>query len=398
MQEALSILNNKKYAVGLMLDMTKAYDKVRYDILLNKLYRLGIRGKAYEWFKSYLENRAQLVEIEYFNNTINELQKFRSNLKAITASIPQGSVIGCLLFLIYINDLPKFIAETGPCVLFADDISILTQCHDNTNLNSTLNEILGKIKTWMNEHNLEINFQKTKLITFHPYQKTPLNVQFSFNNHIIETVNEFKLLGITIDKNITWKSHVINIKSKLSKFIYAFREVKKTTNLQTALVMYYAYAYAWLSYGIIMWGYSTDAPTLFTVQKKLIRILVNIQQTDSCKPHFIEQNILTLPCMYILEICKFAHKHQDFYTKRENIQIRYTLRHKTRLNLPSSRLKIHSTSPLVMSVKIYNMLPETIKNEKKLHLFVKKLKKLLLKKCYYSVDEYLSDKSLKLEK
>ncbi|KAF9813756.1 hypothetical protein SFRURICE_007911 [Spodoptera frugiperda] len=156
----------------------------------------------------------------------------------------------------------------------------------------------------MNEHYLEINFQKTKLIAFHPYQKSPLNLQFSFNNHIIETVNEFRLLGISIDKNINWKLHIKNIKSKLSKFIYAFREVKKTTNLQTALVVYYAYAYAWLSYGIIMWGY----------------------------------------------------------------------------------------------IKIYNVLPETIKNEKKLHLFINKLKKLLLKKAYYSVDEYLCDKSLKLEK
>lgn len=263
------------------------------------------------------------------------------------------------------------------------------------NLNSTLNEICSKIITWMNEHNLEINFAKTKLITFHPHQKNPLNVSFSFNKHVIETVDEFTLLGITIDKNINWKSHILKTKSKLSKFLYAFREVKKTTNLQTALVTYYAYAYAWLSYGIIMWGYSTDALTLFTVQKKLIRILVNIQQTDSCKPHFINLNILTLPSIYILEICKFAHKHKDFYTKREDIQSRYTLRHKTRLNIPTSRLKIHSTSPLVMSIKVYNMLPEAIREEKKLHLFTNKLKKLLIRKCYYSVDEYLNDKSLK---
>ena len=143
-----------------------------------------------------------------------------------------------------------------------------------------------------------------------------------------------------------------------------------------------------------MWGYSTDALELFTAQKKMIRILVNIQQTDSCKAHFINLNMLTVPCIYILEICKFAHKYKHFYTKREDIQTRYTLRHKTRLNLPTSRLKIHSTSPLVMSIKMYNMLPEAIREEKKLHLFTNKLKKMLISKCYYNVNEYLNDKSL----
>lgn len=395
-QEALNIINSKKYAIGILLDMTKAYDKVQYDILLRKLYGIGIRGKSHEWFKSYLENRAQLVEIEFFNNKTNELLNYRSDIKAVKASIPQGSVIGCLLFLIYINDLPKCIEECGQCVLFADDISILTPCHDNTNLNNTLNDILTKTITWMNEHNLEINFTKTKLLTFHPHQKKTLNVNFSFNNHPIESVNEFPLLGLTIDKHINWKSHIQKIKSKLSKFLYAFREIKKTTNLETALVTYYAYAHAWLSYGVIMWGNSTDAPTLFTTQKKLLRILVNIDQTDSCKPHFIKLNILTLPSIYILEICKFAHTHKHFYTTRGDIQTSFTLRHKTRLNLPASRLRIHSSSPLVMSIKIYNKLPEQLRNEKKIHLFTQKLKKLLLRKSYYSVNEYLDDKCLEL--
>lgn len=393
-QEALNIINNKKYAIGLLLDMTKAYDKVQYQILLDKLYGIGIRGKTHEWFKSYLENRTQYVEVEYFNNKTKELQTYRSDSKTVSASIPQGSVSGCLLFLVYINDLPKTIEGAAPCVLFADDISIITPCHDITNIESNLKNILTQTITWMNAHNLEINFEKTKTITFHPHQKKPLRLNFSFNNHTIEQVNEFTLLGITLDTNINWKSHVLKIQSKLSKFLYALGEVKKTTDLKTALTIYYAYAHAWLNYGIIMWGNSTDAPTLFTTQKKLIRTLVNIEQTDSCKPHFIKLNILTLPSLYILEICKFAHIHKEFYTTREDIQTRCTLRHKTRLNLPSSRLQIHSSSPLVMSIKIYNKLPETLRNEKKIHVFTSKLKKILISKCYYNVKEYLDDKNI----
>lgn len=247
----------------------------------------------------------------------------------------------------------------------------------------------------MTEHNLEINYSKTKLMTFHPYQKTRILLDFYFKNSKLETVNEFTLLGLVIDTHINWKSHILKTRSKLSKFSYALREIKKTTNIQTALTTYYAYAYAWLSYGVTLWGNSTDAPTLFTLQKKLVRILVNIEQTDSCKPHFQKHNILTLPCIYIFETCKFVRKNQEFYTKREDIQTRYTLRHRSRLNVPSSRLKMHSTSPYVMSTKIYNKLPKLIKEEEKINIFLKKLKLFLINKCYYSINEYLNDRLLK---
>lgn len=389
-QKALDIINNEQYAIGLLLDMTKAYDKVQFQILLNKLYNIGLRGKCYDWFVSYLENREQLVEIEHYNHNNNEIELIRSVSKLITASIPQGSVIGCFLFLVYVNDLPNNINE--PCVLFADDVSILTSCQDNTNINEKLNSVLNSTINWMTEHNLEINFNKTKLITFHPRQKIPININYSFNNIKLEVVNKSSLLGLDIDTNINWKSHIQKLKAKLSKFSYALREIKKTTDLKTALVTYYAYAYAWLKYGVILWGNSTDAPMLFTLQKKLLRIIINIEETESCKPHFQEMKILSLPSLYIFETCKFVRKYPEFYTKREDIQKKITLRHKNRLNLPTSRLKMHSDSAYVMSIKLYNKLPEPIRNIDKYNIFMNKLKTFLIDKSYYSVNEYLNDK------
>lgn len=389
-QEALDIINSKKYAIGLLLDMTKAYDKVQFNILLNKLYNIGIRGKCYEWFTSYLQHREQLVELEYFNQITNEIELFRSENISINASIPQGSVISGFLFLVYINDLPKHISE--PCVLFADDVSILASCENNLNLNDKLNSILDSTNLWMTENNLEINFSKTKIMTFHPRQKAPININFSFKNDKLEIVNKFTLLGLDIDTHINWKSHIQKLKTKLSKFSYALREIKKTTDLNTALVTYYAYAHAWLTYGVILWGNSTDSPTLFTLQKKLIRILVNIKQTDSCKPHFKEQKILTLPCLYIFEICKFVRKYPEFFTKRGDVQTEIILRHKNRLVIPTSRLKMHSSSAYVMSIKIYNKLPEEIKSINKYNTFINKLKLFLICKSYYNVTEYLNER------
>lgn len=130
-----------------MLDMTKAYDKVQHNILLTKLYGIGIRGMAHNWFGSYLKNREQYVEIEHFNHDNYSIENVRSDCKIINSSIPQGSVTGCLLFLIYINDLPKQIDE--PCVLFADDISLLISSEKNENLDIKLNQILQSTDRWL---------------------------------------------------------------------------------------------------------------------------------------------------------------------------------------------------------------------------------------------------------
>lgn len=393
MHEVFNVLNERQYAVGLLLDMTKAYDRVQYTILLNKLYDIGIRGLAHKWLSSYLKNREQFVEIEHTDPSTSLIKRIRSDGININASIPQGSVIGCLLFLIYINDLPKIMKE--PCVLFADDISLLTSCQDNTIINFKLTNILNKVKDWMDDHNLQINYEKSKLITFHPYQKDPLEICFTFNGVKLKVVNEFPLLGITIDTNINWKPHIQKIRQKLSRFSYALQEIKKTTDLNTALVTYYAYAYAWLMYGIILWGNSTDAPDLFTLQKKLVRIMMNIKVTDSCKPYFQKLELLTLPCIYILEICKFVRNYPEYYAKRDNLNRKYEQRrNKNNLILPLSRMKLYSSSVYISSVKVYNKLPETLKSNNNTKNFIYKLKKLLLQKSYYSINEYLDDDEL----
>lgn len=373
--------------------MSKAYDKVQFKILLNKLYGIGIRGKSYKWFESYLKDREQFVEIEHFDHNTKEIKTIRSDGKFCNASIPQGSVIGCLLFIIYINDLPKIIED--PCVLFADDMSLLTSSNNNSNsqIKCKLQSIIDKTSVWMAEHNLEINYSKTKIISFHPYKKKPLNIKLSYNNIKLEQVNEFSLLGLIIDTNINWKSHIQKIRSKLASFSYALREVKKTTDIPTALSTYYAYAYSWLSYGVIMWGNSTNAPDLLILQKKLVRIIFNIQNTDSCKPYFVEHNILTLPCIYILETCKFVKKYPEFYKKRGDINVKYKLRHRQKLLMPTSHLELFSSGPLSMSIKIFNKLPDSIKCIKKEKPFINKLKEFLISKHYYTLSEYFNDKS-----
>lgn len=385
--EILKILNDKKHAIGVLLDMSKAYDRVLYGALLEKLYGVGVRGIAFNWFSSYLRNRIQYVDIEHYNSTTKRIGKKRSNEVELTKSIPQGSVLGCLLFLIYINDLPNTI--NIPCTLFADDISLIFPSQNVEKLTIDLNSHLNRIKTWLDDHNLEINFNKTKLMEFRPYQKRPLDIiNYKFNGTVIENVETSCLLGINLDNNLNWKSHILKITGKLSSFIYALSELKKTTDLRTATCAYHAYAQAWLRYGIILWGNSTDAKNVFILQKKCIRILANIDARTSCRRYFVEYNILTMTALYILEISVFVRNNMPLFPQHTRPE---GLRSQQRLATKIAKLEIINSGPHSMAAKVFNALPYHIQNIKDNTLFKITLNKYLIQKCYYSLQEFFSD-------
>ena len=155
-------IDNRKYGCGLFIDLRKAFDIVNHAILLTKMEHYGIRGTALEWFKSYLNNRKQYV---YINGET-------SQLKDITCGVPQGSVLGPLLFLIYINDLPN-ISEVLQLFLFADDTNIYYEAELPEKLELVINKELKKLQTWLVVNRLSLNIDKTNFIVFHPYIINP---------------------------------------------------------------------------------------------------------------------------------------------------------------------------------------------------------------------------------
>lgn len=387
LQKVLDSIDNKEYAVGLLLDMSKAYDRVNYTILLEKLYATGIRGLPHKWFQSYLNNRSQIVEIQNTNFKTGKIHKIHSNKINIIGSIPQGSVLGCFLFLVYINNLPKYLQEQS--IIFADDVSVLLQCKNITELNSKLDSTLNKIQDWLDTHNLKLNVSKTKIIEFKPYQKKSLKINYTYENNTIKTVDSATLLGIELDTHINWKPHIQKLSTKLSSFIYALRQLKIVTDFNTALSAYYAYAQSRLAYGIILWGNSTDVDKIFILQKKCIRILTGISNFDSCRPHFKKHSILTLTCLYILECCKFVRKQKHLFSpintnKRNN-------RTQNQLQTHFSKLHLIHTGPHLMVIKIYNNIPNYIKNVQNNIAFIKMLKIHLINKCYYNMNEFFED-------
>ncbi|KAI5637665.1 hypothetical protein NE865_09648 [Phthorimaea operculella] len=279
-----------------------------------------------------------------------------------------------------------------PCTLFADDISLVFPHQDNanSNLNETLNKTLNEVSYWLQQHNLELNCSKTKIMQFRPYQKRALDINFSFQNIPLNCVDTSNLLGLEIDTYINWKPHIQKIASKLSRFTYALSELKKTTNQTTATSAYYAYANSWLSYGIILWGNSTDVKDLFKLQKRCIRIITNISQDESCRPHFRQQNILTLTSMYIFETAKFVRKHKYIFPNDKDPP-NSRLRPRNKMAIPFSRMKMFCSGPYTMGIKIYNNIPSMIKSEEKDTVFNSRLKTYLIQKSFYTLQEYFDN-------
>ena len=208
----LNQLNDHKIPINLHLDLSKAFDKISHDILLDKLTYYGVTNASLQLLKSYLANRSQYVQID------DEM----SSLQPIKSGIPQGSILGPLFFSIYINDIVKC-TNTFNCILYADD----------TTLNSTIDSFGQEIDTiqqniskelqnlckWLDSNRLRLNIAKSKFMLFHMPQKIVPKLQFKLYGSLIEQVKEFNFLGLIFDSNLNWKAHLTGVANKVSRII-----------------------------------------------------------------------------------------------------------------------------------------------------------------------------------
>ena len=201
-----SNIDNKKHSIGIFLDLSKAFDTIDHQILLRKLQCYGIRGIACDWFKSYLENRVQYVS---YNTKDSDFMK-------ITCGVPQGSILGPLLFILYINDIVKVSTVLNP-VLFADDTSLFHAHTDFDTLIEEINEELQKITTWFHTNKLSLNIKKSNFIIFSSKGKkyNTDNLKININGNEIKQVNFTKFLGIYIDEHLSWAQHIDYLSKKL---------------------------------------------------------------------------------------------------------------------------------------------------------------------------------------
>ena len=198
-------IDNHQYAIGIFIDLRKAFDTINHNILINKLEKIGIRGMAIDWIKSYLDRRKQFVK----------LGNHSSNCFDIACGVPQGSVLGPKLFILYINDICQ-LSKLLSMVLFADDTNVFCFGDDLDTLQKNINEELYKLKLWFDWNKLSLNVSKTKFMFFGRFRlNTQLKIEI--DGVAIEQVHKIKFLGVTIDDKLSWKPHITHVKYKVAR-------------------------------------------------------------------------------------------------------------------------------------------------------------------------------------
>lgn len=349
---------------------------------------LGIRGVALEWVKSYLYNRIQAVEIKSLDeNGILATNKSEYGVNA--CGVPQGSVLGPLLFLLYINDLPNAIRHK--CMLFADDVSVIIPFRENiAGYESDINQTVGQVIRWLNLNNLNVNLDKTNYIQFGTNRQSKILLNINYMGTKINEVGKTKFLGVTVDKNLAWVHHVDNVRNKLNRYVHVLRRLRHISTIPTSLAAYHGYVVSSLRYGLIIWGNSTNIHKLFIAQKKCVRAICGKGPRDSCVPLFQELGILPLPCLYIYEMATFVRSNIRLFKKTRDVYLRNVRDPDKLVYSTPPRLALYLRQCGQMCVKIYNKLPKLLKTMPN-QIFKRKLLIWLKDKQYYSVNDFMND-------
>ena len=268
-------LENGYHHVSVLLDIKKAFDCVDHAILLRKLYHYGIRGLQLKWFQSYLSDRQCYIEID----------NLKSDLNTFNTGVPQGSILGPILFLIYVNNLPQT-TDTLDTQLFADDTIVSYSNRDLDRLKYSTSNELPKVVNWTVANKLTLNTNKTEILLVSNRLGSTDDVNITFHNEDRTPCDSCKYLGVHLDKNMNFGVQIRDVVNKISRHTGVLFKIRNNLPMKARLDYYYAFIYPYLSYNVIFWGgtYPTYLNPLIVQHKRTIRTM--------CDAGYIETTLI----------------------------------------------------------------------------------------------------------
>ena len=366
-EEWLLHINNNKLCGALFIDFAKAFDVIDHNLLCRKLNLYGVTGKTLQLIASFLNNREQYILLN--PNT--------SSIQPVKYGVPQGSVLGPLLFAIYVNDLPLHIQEKSE--LFCDDTTIHTHHSNVHDISQSLQQSINTLKEWCKLNHMSLNPLKTKLMLLTTRQKrqslsSDLPPIF-IDNIQIEEVDSHRVLGITIDHNLSWSNHVDSLCKTLSRRVYQLCRFKRFINLHARKLFIHAYILSSINYCSTLFdGASANIlKPLLRVYKRALKAAL-LKSTSLTKLDYSKLNMLPLKEVFKLNKCSLLHKIMWKSASEPLCSVfQINPRYPTKILVPTPRIDLFKSSLCYSGSTLWNSLPTGLRSQQNSGTFRKQV-------------------------
>ena len=366
------VLNDSEYSANIFIDLTKAFDTLDHEILLRKLESYGIRGTSLKLFRSYLAERSQRVKI---GNML-------SSCLPLGSGVPQGSILGPILFILYINDLPN-VSINFSTVLFADDTTISFRDGSLDRLKIACNRDLIRLTEWFNSNKLSVNLNKTLCLLVSNRIFDPTSFCINLASSDVNLVNSCSFLGVKLDNKLKFDLHIDYICRKISRSIGVLYRMRSSVTREIMINLYYSIVHPYLLYCNLVWGGTFDCfiQRLFLLQKRVLRIICNAAFLDHTNPLFIQTKILKIHDLHKFSLACFMFKCDRSEFSRNHT---YDTRFRSNLLPDFQRLSLSQHSVRYKAPLIWNELPHELRTLPTIQSFKRNLKEFFISK--YNVE------------